>query len=122
MTLKSFNRAMTIGFRTVAASALTAAVVLGGTAATAQAAAPAATTATKAPAAEKWCKYKVTTTAGINIRSGPGTNHTIVGTYSHNQQFWGKAASSNGWRQVGAARYVTTQYTTQVTSVTCQYS
>ncbi|CAO0833767.1 hypothetical protein SMICM17S_00912 [Streptomyces microflavus] len=30
MTVKSFNRAMTIGFRTVAASALTAAVVLGG--------------------------------------------------------------------------------------------
>ncbi|MEU0160714.1 hypothetical protein ABZ154_18230 [Streptomyces sp. NPDC006261] len=50
----------------------------------------------------------MTTTAGVNIRSGPGTNYSIVGTYAHNQTFWAKAASSNGWRYVAASRYVTT--------------
>ncbi|XUZ98076.1 SH3 domain-containing protein [Streptomyces araujoniae] len=126
MTVKSFDRVKTIGFRTVAASAL-AAAVLGGTAA-AQATAPAEAAAVapatvKAPvAAEKYCQYKVTTQAGVNIRSGPSTNHTIVGTYAYNQKFWAKATPVNRWRQISAARYVTTDYTTQVTSTPCQYS
>ncbi|ALC27735.1 MULTISPECIES: SH3 domain-containing protein [Streptomyces] len=127
MTVKSFDRFRTIGFRTVAASALTAAAVLGGTAA-AQATAPAkaataAPATVKAPAAaEKYCKYKVTTQAGVNVRSGPGTNHSIVGTYAYGQTFWAKAASVNGWRYISSARYVTTQHTAQVTSTPCQYS
>ncbi|MGW3440846.1 SH3 domain-containing protein [Streptomyces bacillaris] len=124
MTVKSFDRVKTIGVRTVAASVLTAAAVLGGTAAAqATASAKAAPAAVKAPvAAEKYCQYKVTTQAGVNIRSGPSTNHTIVGTYAYNQKFWAKATPVNRWRQISAARYVTVDHTAQVTSTPCQYS
>ncbi len=73
-------------------------------------------------AAEKYCRYKVTTQAGVNIRSGPSTNHTIVGTYAYNQKFWAKATPVNRWRQISAARYVTADHTAQVTSTPCQYS
>ncbi|WP_430478333.1 SH3 domain-containing protein [Streptomyces sp. P11-1] len=127
MTVKSFDRVRAIGFRTVAASALTAAAVLGGTAA-AQATAPAkaataAPATVKAPAAAvKYCQYKVTTPAGVNIRSGPGTSYPIVGTYAHGKTFWARAATVNGWRYITSTRYVTADHTAQVTSTPCQYS
>ncbi|WP_432009302.1 hypothetical protein [Streptomyces bacillaris] len=63
----------------------------------------------------------MTTQAGVNARSGPGTNHSIVGTYADGQTFWAKAASVNGWRYISSARHVRTQHTAQVTSTPCQY-
>ena len=46
-----------------------------------------------------------TVTVGANVRSGPGTNHSIVGGLAQGAQVTGKY-TSNGWFDMGNSRFV----------------
>lgn len=57
----------------------------------------------------------VTTTAGVNVRSGPGTTYPIVGVAAKGLQLPTTGAVSNGWTQVtygGASRWISATYLT----------
>lgn len=53
-------------------------------------------------------KY-VNTKAGVNIRSGPGTNYSIIGTIAFNHAV-NVYSDENGWSNIGDRQYVCSQY------------
>jgi uncharacterized protein YraI len=65
-------------------------------------------------AAQAQTRY-VNAPGGVNLRSGPGTNHPVVTTIAHGAQV--RVISSDGaWTQVehnGRRGYVSSQYLTQ---------
>jgi uncharacterized protein YgiM (DUF1202 family) len=55
----------------------------------------------------------VTATAGVNIRSGPGTKYSVVGGLARGQKITAVGKPSNGWVKVrfnGSTAYVSAQY------------
>ena len=57
-------------------------------------------------------KYKVTSNS-LNVRSGPGTNYNKVDTLGKNSVVE-VSSISNGWANVGANKYCSASYLTQV--------
>lgn len=52
-------------------------------------------------------------TTGVNVRSGPGTNYTWLGTLEYGQSIRRTAIGSNGWSKVlynGQTAYMTSEY------------
>ncbi|CAM5679181.1 hypothetical protein SALBM135S_05404 [Streptomyces alboniger] len=110
--------------RTVAVATLSAAALLGG-GLTAQAAAPARTTGAAvelAPtgALATQCYYRVNASGGLLIRSGPGTNYSVVGSYANGATILASASTTNGFRKVGTNRWVSSAYTVRITSYPCE--
>ena len=52
----------------------------------------------------------VSTRAGLNVRSGPGTNYSIVDCLTYGTQIT-VYEDSNGWSRIGNGQYVASQYT-----------
>ncbi|MFD3333763.1 SH3 domain-containing protein [Streptomyces sp. NPDC058700] len=110
--------------RTAAVAALSAAALLGG-GLTAQAAAPARTTGTAvelapAGALATQCYYKVNASGGLLIRSGPGTRYAVVGSYANGSTILASASTTNGFRQVGTNRWVSSAYTVRIVNLPCE--
>ncbi|MEN6437014.1 MAG: SH3 domain-containing protein [Syntrophobacter sp.] len=62
--------------------------------------------------------YKVTAKSGLNVRSGPGTNHSKFGALAYGTQI-AVAFISNGWATIaysGKTAYVCADYITEVSS------
>ncbi|MFC9845319.1 SH3 domain-containing protein [Streptomyces sp. NPDC127595] len=110
--------------RTAAVAALSAAAFLGG-GFTAQAAAPARTTGAAvelapAGALATQCYYRVNANGGLVIRSGPGTGYQPVGSYPNGSTILASASTTNGFRNVGTNRWVSSAYTVRITSYPCE--
>ncbi|MEV6553285.1 SH3 domain-containing protein [Streptomyces sp. NPDC051597] len=110
--------------RMAAVAALSAAALLGG-GLTAQAATPARTTGAAvqlapAGALATRCYYRVNASGGLLIRSGPGTNYSVVGSYANGSTILASASTTNGFRQVGTNRWVSAAYTVRITSYPCE--
>lgn len=66
-----------------------------------------------APLSESSDTTQVVATAGVNIRSGPGTQHTIVGSLARGKSIQTLGSSQNGWTPVslnGQKRWIASQY------------
>lgn len=110
--------------RTAAVVALSAAALLGG-GLTAQAAAPARTTGATvelvpAGALATQCYYKVNANGGLQIRSGPGTSYSVVGSYANGSTILAEVATTNGFHKVGTNRWVSAAYTTRISGLPCE--
>ncbi|MFD3875156.1 SH3 domain-containing protein [Streptomyces sp. NPDC058623] len=110
--------------RTAAVAALSAAALLGG-GLTAQAAAPARTTGAAvelAPAGvlATQCYYRVNASGGLQIRSGPGTRYSVVGSYPNGATVLASASITNGFRKVGTNRWASAAYLVRITSYPCE--
>ncbi|MFL1432038.1 MULTISPECIES: SH3 domain-containing protein [unclassified Nocardiopsis] len=93
--------------RGLAAAAVAASAVVVGLSAPAQAA-PAPE---QVPAASTvWCRYKVSANGGLNIRSGPGTNYSIVGSLANGALVTASQNTTNGFRQLGTNRWASSTY------------
>ena len=57
-----------------------------------------------------WCTYKVNAANGLNIRSGPGTGYAVVGVLSNGAIVNATQSMTNGFRQLGTARWVSAGY------------
>ncbi|QNO16555.1 SpoIID/LytB domain-containing protein [Alkalicella caledoniensis] len=67
----------------------------------------------------------VKTNSNINVRSGPGTNHSILGTTTLNNVYEWVSTASNGWHQIkynGQDAYITPDYAARVESGTFLYA
>jgi peptidoglycan hydrolase-like protein with peptidoglycan-binding domain len=53
----------------------------------------------------------VTSTEGLNIRSGPGTNYAVTGSLANGAVVSTTGAYSNGWAKLSAGGWVSTTYT-----------
>ena len=86
----------------LAASALAAALTVPLLASAPASAAPVSTTpATPVDTIQSVTQYTVT---NVNVRSGPGTSHSVVGGYAKGTELTG--SWTNGWLKVGTNRYV----------------
>ncbi|MEU0488450.1 SH3 domain-containing protein [Nocardiopsis sp. NPDC006139] len=98
------SRRLARGLATMAATA--GAVVIGLSAPAQAAPAP-----EQAPAAAAvWCTYKVNASGGLNIRSGPGTGYSIVGSLANGAIVNATQSTTNGFRQIGSSRWVSASY------------
>jgi len=61
-------------------------------------------------------RHVITTPAGVNVRSGPGTNHAIVGSRALGQVIT-VSANSGSWARIGTGQYVTRDWIAQSTVV-----
>ena len=74
-------------------------------------------TPTPVPATAATCTQ--VTSAGLNIRSGPGTDNRVVGTAAQGDVFQVfEIAAANGWQRIGEGRWISGN-TLYVTSVAC---
>ncbi|WP_415961954.1 SH3 domain-containing protein [Streptomyces sp. 021-4] len=127
MTVTAARRTMSprrSAARTAAVAALSAAALLGG-GLTAQAAAPARTTGAAvelapAGALATRCYYKVNATGGLQIRSGPGTSYSVVGSYANGATILAETSTTNGFRKVGTNRWVSATYTARIGGLPCE--
>ncbi|MFD9442356.1 SH3 domain-containing protein [Streptomyces sp. NPDC060006] len=127
MTVTAARRTMSphrSAARTAAVAALSAAALLGG-GLTAQAAAPARTTGAAvelapAGALATRCYYRVNASGGLLIRSGPGTNYRVVGSYDNGATVLASASTTSGFRNVGTNRWVSAEYLVRITSYPCE--
>ncbi|MFD6095457.1 SH3 domain-containing protein [Nocardiopsis flavescens] len=92
--------------RGLAAAALAAGTVLAGLSAPAQA----APVPGEASAAAVWCRYKVSASGGLNVRSGPGTGYSVVGSLADGAIVNATQATTNGFRQLGTTRWASSAY------------
>ncbi|GAB3997310.1 hypothetical protein GCM10029992_19820 [Glycomyces albus] len=86
--------------------------------ATAQSPATAQVETTDAVSPQQACTYRVISTTGLNVRSGPGTNYSVIGSVPYGHQFTtncnlvgGGAATacgyySNIWKPDGGGGYL----------------
>jgi len=56
----------------------------------------------------------VTSTAGLNIRSGPGKSYAVIGSLANGAVVSTTGTYSNGWAQLSAGRWVSATYTREV--------
>ncbi|MFD3874763.1 SH3 domain-containing protein [Streptomyces sp. NPDC058623] len=127
MTVTAARRTMSprrSAARTAAVAALSAAALLGG-GLTAHAAAPARTTGAAvqlAPAGvlATQCYYRVNASGGLQIRSGPGTTYSVVGSYPNGATVLASASTTNGFRKVGTNRWASAAYLVRITSYPCE--
>lgn len=93
--------------RGLAAAALAAGTAVVGLSAPAQA----ASVPELAPASSTiWCTYKVNASGGLNVRSGPGTNYSIVGSLANGAIVNATQSTTNGFRQLGTNRWASSTY------------
>jgi uncharacterized protein YraI len=66
------------------------------------------------------CYYRVNASGGLLIRSGPGTGYSVVGSYANGSTILASASTTNGFRNVGTNRWVSSAYTVRITSYPCE--
>ncbi|MFF0023161.1 hypothetical protein ACFYQQ_21745 [Streptomyces sp. NPDC005496] len=115
MTVTAARRTMSprrSAARTVAVAALSAAAPARTTGGAVELA-PAGALATQ-------CYYRVNASGGLLIRSGPGTSYSVVGSYANGSTILASASTTNGFRNVGTNRWVSSAYTVRITSYPCE--